>query len=227
MMLEETKNRLKELQAVFLEENTKLNLSALRDADAVWNGNILDSLPLLDYLHSLSTFHFPLSVLDVGTGGGFPLLPLAICMPNCRFTGLDSTQKKIDSIQRMVDALGLSNVTLLAGRCEELGHEPAHRDAYDIVTARALAPLNVLIEYCGPFVKQGGHLVAWKSMKVETELKESLLARAELSCHLNEAFEYELPGDWGTRQLLIFDKTSKTPKKYPRAVGIPKKTPLE
>jgi len=139
---------------------------------------------------------------------------------------MDSTQKKLDSIRRMTDALKLSNVHLLTGRCEEKGRDEMHRDSYDIVTARAVAPLNVLLEYGAPFVKPGGHLVAWKSMKVETELEESLLARAELSCHLSKAYEYGLPGDWGKRQLLIFEKTSETNQRYPRDVGIPKKSPL-
>ena len=223
MISDEQQQRLRDLQQIFLEENQKLNLSALRDEESIWIGNIGDSVAALD-IDLLQRDE--LMILDIGTGGGFPLLPLAICKPNCKFFGLDSTQKKIDAIQRMVRALELSNVTLIAGRTEELGRDPAHRDTYDIVTARALAPLNTLLEYCMPFVKVGGHLVAWKSLKIDTELEESLLARAELSCHLTDQYEYELPGDWGKRQLLIFEKTSETDDKYPRETGTPKKTPL-
>lgn len=223
MITEEQQQRLEALKNVFLEENTKLNLSALRKDDAVWIGNILDSVVAMD----LPLFQQKgITVLDIGTGGGFPLLPLAICNPDAAFTGLDSTQKKLDAIKRMTEVLELSNVTLLAGRTEEKGRDVQHRDHYDIVTARAVAPLNVLLEYCAPFVKPGGHLVAWKSMKIDTELEESLLARAELSCHLTDTYEYTLPGDWGKRQLLIFEKTSKTHGKYPRAVGTPKTHPL-
>lgn len=223
MITDEQHQRLQQLKTVFLEENTKLNLSALRDEDAIWIGNISDSVVALD----LDVFQkSDLRILDVGTGGGFPLLPLAICKRDCSFTGLDSTQKKLDAIDTMKTALGLSNVSLLSGRTEELGHDSAHRQQYDIVTARAVAELNVLLEFCIPFVKVGGHVVAWKSMKIEAELKESLLARAELGCHLIDQYEYELPGDWGKRQLLVFEKTSETDPKYPRETGIPKKHPL-
>lgn len=224
MITTDQQERLLKLRDIFLEENKKINLSAFRDADSVWNGNILDSLPLLEYLSALSTQH--LALLDVGTGGGFPLLPLAICLPDTKLTGLDSTQKKLDAIQRMADHLELENANLISGRAEELGHDPQYRDQFDIVTARAFAPLNVLIELCAPFVKKGGHLVAWKSMKIDEELKDSLLARAELSCHLVDTLEYDLPAGWGKRQLLIFEKTAQTPKKYPRDTGVPKKNPL-
>lgn len=226
MITEIQEKRLKELLHLFMEENTKLNLSALRDEDSIWIGHILDSVIFLDILETFSTFRSSLSVLDIGTGGGFPLLPLAICMPDTQFFGLDSTQKKLDAITRMTDALQINNVQMLSGRCEELGRDSAHRDHYDIVTARAVAPLNVLLEYAAPFVKPGGYFVAWKSMKMETELQESLLARAELSCHLKEKYAYTLPGDWGERQLLIFEKTSKTNKKYPRETGAPKHHPI-
>ena len=223
VITDEQQKRLKELVKVFLEENKKLNLSALRNQEAVWIGNVLDSVVAMD----LELFHVAdQSILDIGTGGGFPLLPLAICKPDCRLIGLDSTEKKLDAIMRMANSLELTNVSVLHGRTEELAHDTAHRDTYDIVTARALAPLNVLVEYCAPFVKKGGHLVAWKSMKIDTELQESLLARAELSCHLKQTYEYELPGDWGKRQLLIFEKTANTHKKYPREVGLPKRKPL-
>ena len=220
---DDQQNWLRELQTVFLEENAKLNLSAIREPDAVWIGNISDSVVALD----LDIFQrSDLKILDIGTGGGFPLLPLAICKPGCHFTGLDSTQKTLDAITRMTNALHLTNVRMLAGRCEEKGRDSQHRDQYDIVTARAVAPLNILLELGGPFVKPGGHLIAWKSMKMDTELEESLLARANLSCHLVDTHEYELPDDWGKRQLLIFEKTSSTDQKYPRETGIPKKNPL-
>ncbi len=223
MITDDQQRRLKDLQKVFMEENAKLNLSAMRDEQAIWIGNISDSLVALD----LPLFQTSdLKILDIGTGGGFPLLPLAICKPDCHFTGIDSTEKKLDAIGRMVEALELSNVTLIAGRAEQLGKDADYREQYDIVTARALAPLNTLLEYCAPFAKVGGHVVAWKSMKIETERSESLLASAELSCHLIDQYEYELPDDWGKRQLMIYEKTAKTNQKYPREVGTPKKKPL-
>ena len=165
-------------------------------------------------------------ILDLGTGGGFPLLPLALSLPAVRHFGLDSTQKKIDAVQRIIDAMNIPNVTLLCGRAEELGRDPQHREQYDIVTVRGLAALNTLLEYASSFVKPGGYIICWKSMKIEQELKDSLLARAELSCQLKTQHRYSLPEKWGERQLLVFVKRGPLNTKYPRAVGMPKKKPL-
>jgi len=219
----ELEARLKELCTIFLEENSKLNLSAFRTEETCWNGNILDSVaalgcPLFERKN--------LRVLDVGTGGGFPLLPLAICMPDSHFVGVDSTQKKIDAIKRIIDRMNLTNVELICGRTEELGHDKVHREQYDIVTARAVAELNTLLEFTSPFAKVKGHVVAWKSTTIDEELQNSLLARAEFSCHLTEKFRYTLPGDWGQRQLLLFEKSFALKRQYPREVGTPKKDPI-
>ncbi|PIQ76934.1 16S rRNA (guanine(527)-N(7))-methyltransferase RsmG [Candidatus Peregrinibacteria bacterium CG10_big_fil_rev_8_21_14_0_10_49_24] len=225
-MLDETvQNQLKKLTALFLEENTKLNLSAFRTEEDCWHGNVLDSLAATE-LQYFSQAKEGARVLDIGTGGGFPLLPLAIAYPAIRFTGLDSTQKKIDAIGRIVTDMGLSNVELICGRTEELGCEAEYREQFDIVAARALAPLNTLLEYASPFVKPKGHIVCWKSMRIEQELKDSLLARAELSCQLIAQHTYALPEKWGQRQLIIFEKRGPIAVAYPRAVGIPKKSPL-
>ncbi|MBM3231103.1 16S rRNA (guanine(527)-N(7))-methyltransferase RsmG [Candidatus Peregrinibacteria bacterium] len=219
----ETEYRLQELQKTFLEENVKLNLSALRDEESCWIGNVLDSLPLLelDFAHREDA-----QILDIGTGGGFPLLPLAVCKPRWHCTGLDSTGKKLDAIRRIADALGLTNVDLLNGRAEELGHEPGHRESYDIVTARAVAPLSTLLELTVPFVRIDGHFVAWKSLHCEDELAESDAARKALGCTLIDRKTYDLGGTWGQRQLLIFRKTSATPSDFPRKTGIPKSEPI-
>lgn len=206
----------------FLRENAVTNLSALRTEDACWNGNILDSLPLLDVLADRPVT----SLLDVGTGGGFPLLPAAVCLPETRCVGVDSVGKKVDAVRRIAASAGLKNVEVIAGRTEELGQNPAYREQFDVVTARAVAELPVLLEYCSPFTKPGGRVILWKSLQIEEELKASLLARAELSCHLIAQHEYELPGDWGRRQLLVFEKTAPLSDKYPREVGVPKKHPL-
>jgi len=222
MITSEQETSLHTLTDAFLEENAKLNLSAFRTQEACWIGNVLDSVAGVDVITELQ----PNSIVDIGTGGGFPLLPLAICMPEVHCMGVDSTQKKIDAIQGLAESLSLQNTAFTCGRTEELGRDETMREQFDIVTARALAPLNTLLEYAAPFVKKGGHVIAWKSINIEQELQDSLLARAELSCHLVKTHTYELPEDWGKRQLLIFEKTSPTPQKYPREVGVPKKTPL-
>lgn len=216
---------LRRLVEVFLEENSKINLSAFRSEEDCWNGNVLDSIASADVIESLA-FSEESSMLDIGTGGGFPLLPLAILFPNWQFTGLDSTQKKCDAVQRIAENLSLKNVSLVCGRTEELGRDPDHRDQYDLVTARAVAPLNVLVEYASPFIREGGYALFWKSMNILDELQDSLLARAELSLHLEKQIPYTLPDQWGERQLLLFKKTFPTDEKYPRGVGVPKKDPL-
>ncbi len=226
--------RLHDLMKIFLKENEKVNLSAFRTEQACWTGNILDSLSLLETLPKLFTFpvrprpggHFSLSILDIGTGGGFPLLPLALNLPNIHFTGLDSTQKKIDAVQRIADAMDLKNVELIGGRAETLGHDRKYREQFDSVTARAVAEINVLLEYCSPFVKPGGKIILWKSLDVDQELKDSEKAQKEFHCTLKDRHVYELPGDFGKRQLLIFEKTSKISAKYPRAIGLAKKKPI-
>ncbi len=219
--------QLRELMRVFLEENSKLNLSALRTEESCWIGNILDSLSILDILPRLTAHRSSLATLDLGTGGGFPLFPLAICLPEGEFTGLDATQKKIEAISRIAGALDLPNVYPLSGRAESLGHDEKYREQFDLVTSRAVAPLNVLLEYCSPFAKPGGYVVLWKSLHIDDELKDSLLARSEFSCHLELHHHYSLGENYGERQLLVFKKASRLNKKYPRIIGAPKKNPIQ
>ena len=164
-----------------------------------------------------------LKILDLGTGGGFPLLPLAICLPSSSFVGMDATQKKIAAVQRIIDELKIANVRLVCGRSEELAREQVHREQYDVVLVRALAELNVLLELAAPFAKVGGYILCWKSLTIDQELNDSLLARAELSCQLENPYVYDLGGTWGKRQILVFRKRANTNPKYPRPVGEPKK----
>ncbi len=208
--------------ARFLEENSKLNLSALRTPETCWAGNILDSLPILD----VPEFAAVKTMLDVGTGGGFPLLPVAMARPDLAVAGLDATQKKIDAIGRIAADLGLANVRLIGGRAEDLGHDDSHREKYDCVTARAVAPLTTLLEITAPFARPGGIIVLWKSLHIEEELEQSLYARTALSTHLVRTDRYTLPGDWGERQLLVFAKSAALGKRFPRENGLPKNRPL-
>jgi len=225
MIPSDLESSLRQLNSVFLEENQNLNLSAFRTEELSLVGNVMDSLAVLDT--SLLSMDSDVNILDIGTGGGFPLLPLAICCPQCRLTGFDATQKKVAAVERIAESLELNNVEVIAGRAEELGCDEAYREKFDLVLSRAVAPINTLLEYCAPFTKVKGHIVLWKSMKIEQELKDSLLARAELTCHLIDQYKYELPESFGKRQLLIFEKTFKTSDKYPRATGTPKKQPLK
>ncbi|HVW67213.1 MAG TPA: 16S rRNA (guanine(527)-N(7))-methyltransferase RsmG [Candidatus Peribacteraceae bacterium] len=222
--------QLRELMRMFLTENANINLSALRTEEACWIGNIEDSLAYLD-LNDSSSPHprrgaAGCSYIDVGTGGGFPLLPLAVALPEARFTGLDTIRKKVDAIARIAKELKLTNVETVAERAEVLGRNTKHREQYDVVLSRAVAPLNVLLEYCSPFAKKDGLIVLWKSVHIEEELKQSERAQKLLACALIKQHRYELPSDFGPRQLLVFKKTAALPDEFPRKVGMPKKEPL-
>lgn len=241
-LTQEQEKKLRTLLHVFLDENKKLNLSAYREEQQCWVGNVLDSIPAYALLRSASqgrAADVPLNVIDVGTGGGFPLLPLGILLPEVQFTGFDATKKKIDAVERMVEKLGLQNVQLLTGRAEELGHptslasgglrgasNPELREQFDIVLCRAVAELSTLLEYCSPFARVGGQVIAWKTLAIGEELQASVTSRMQLHSRLMDRHEYELPDGWGKRQLLIFEKVKTLPREFPRKIGVPKKHPL-
>ena len=220
---------LRALNAIFTAENKKLNLSAFRTEDHSWVGNILDSLSVLELMPELFGKDWDarkLKVLDIGTGGGFPLLPMALTMSSARFTGMDATRKKIDAIDRIGHQMGLQNMELVSGRFEEMAHQSEFRECFDMVTARAVAPLNTLIEYAVPFLKVRGRCVFWKSLHIADELRLSLNAAKALKAKLVHTHKYCLPLDWGERELLVFEKTHETLEIYPRRVGVPKAKPL-
>lgn len=199
--------RLRALLTVFLDENSRVNLSAHRTEERCWTGNILDSLPLLDLLPELTVGkEAPRSVLDIGTGGGFPALPLAIARPDLHITAMDSTGKKIAAVQRMAERLGLPHLTAVTGRAETLGRTPAFRRHFDIVTARAVADTTLLLRYSAPFVRPGGWIVLWKSMHIAEELRASEAVQRQLRCILVRTVPYVLGDAWGERQLLLFQK---------------------
>lgn len=217
--------RLRKLVSAFLEENKKLNLSAHRTEESCWIGNVLDSLAAME-LPLLQDAKEGSSVIDIGTGGGFPLLPLAILLPHCRFTGIDATRKKVDAVGRIIQELRIPNVPVVCGRAEDVGQNPQHREQYDIVLSRAVAELSTLLEITVPFARIGGSIILWKSLDIAEELQASSHAQQKLSCALADQHRYALPGDWGERQLLVYRKTGTTPGMYPRPVGVPKKRPL-
>lgn len=219
----ELERRLQSLRDTVLDENTRINLTALRTPEACWIGNVLDSLAFTEILGQLKD---PKTLIDIGTGGGFPLLPVALACPEIRCTGLDSTGKKIEAVRRIAAKEAIPNLALVIARAEVAARDPLHRERYDVVTARAVADLSVLLEYASPFAKVGGFIVLWKSMHAQEEL--SLCAKAQHLLHCPFAFGhvYTLPGDFGERQLLVFRKGAATPKAYPRETGVPGKVPL-
>ncbi len=221
--------RLKQLLRVFLSKNRQLNLSAFRQEEQCWIGNILDALAFTDIAPSLLGENWreqKLTIADVGTGGGFPLLPLAIVLPASRFIGIDAVRKKIEAVKEMVGELELSNVELLCARAEEAGRQLALRGKCDLVLSRAVAPVAVLLEYAMPLLKIRGRAVFWKSVHIADELTQSTAAHTVLAAHLSDRYTYTLPKGWGERQLIVFTKQQPTADEYPRRPGMPKQRPL-
>ena len=194
-----------------IENAKKFNLTSILEPSEIIRKHLIDSLIPLGLLKNTG---IPFSsVLDIGTGAGFPLLPMACAAPEISFMGMDSTAKKISHIRETADFASLTNVSAVAGRAEELAHGEL-REKFNLVCARAVASLPVLIELCGGFVTVGGHFCALKS-HIEDELEAADRAGKLLGLTNIAVIDYEIPGG-DTRCLVIYRKTSPTPTKYPR-----------
>lgn len=204
-----------------VETNKSLNLTRIIESEEMAIKNFVDSLVLL-------RMEWPknLRCLDLGTGAGFPGVPLAIARPCWSITLLDSLRKRLRFLDDATRDAGLSNVATLHARAEDAGQSKEHRQVYDVVVSRAVAHLPVLLELATPLVKVGGRFVAYKGSEAETELAESKRATKLLRVGIEQVFEIELPKQMGRRSILVFRKTAATPPTYPRKAGIPNKQPL-
>lgn len=206
---------------MLVETNKVMNLTALTEPQDVAVKHFVDSLmAYADY--------FPGKVLaDVGTGAGFPGIPLKIYCPSLKVVLIDSLAKRLNFLQRVIAELGLKDIECVHLRAEDAGKNPAHREKYDIVTARAVARLSVLSEYCLPLVKVGGVFVALKGAKYQEEIAAAGKALNVLGGKLIEAKKVELPGLNDGRAVVTIKKVKASPKAYPRKAGLPDKNPLE
>ncbi|MDQ2674619.1 MAG: 16S rRNA (guanine(527)-N(7))-methyltransferase RsmG [Chloroflexota bacterium] len=208
--------------ALLLDANARLNLTRVVEPEAVARLHLLDAvaaLPLLDEAR-------PASAIDLGSGGGVPGLVLAIARPEVGWTLIDSVRKKVDALRGFVETLGLSNVTVVADRAEVLGRNTRHRDAHDIVTARACAAMPVLVEYALPMLRRGGWLVAWKAQVGAQEMAAGAAATALLGggpAHWRPSGAPSL-GDHGF--VVVPKVASSTPERFPRRPGEPGRRPL-
>ena len=221
LLTKERSEMLFELYRLLVQENEKYNLTAVTEADDVILLHFADSLMAEALIPQGAT------VMDVGCGAGFPSLPLAICRPDLTVTATDATAKKIGFVTLAKEALGLTNITGLTARAEVIGHGE-HRDRYDLVTARAVANLPMLIELCAPLVRRGGHFLALKGRTAIEELSAARHAAGELKCKVIFTKEYEI-GEGETRQgrgILLFEKAAPTPEAYPRPFARIKSRPL-
>ena len=205
--------------------NARFNLTAITDPEAVQLKLFLDSLTCLLALRA-----WPLpagtALIDVGAGAGFPGLPLKIVCPDLRLTLLEATGKKVKFLEHLVAKLSLSGVTAFQARAEEVGRDPAHREQYDWALARAVAELPVLAEYLLPLVRVGGRCLAQKGASAAAEAQATGRALKVLGGRLDRILPVELPGEAETRYLVVIEKVTPTPAKYPRRPGLPAKAPL-
>ncbi len=205
-----------------VEANAMTNLTAIRDERGIILKHFVDSLSCL----KSSKLEGPLRVIDVGTGAGFPGLPLKMVRPELEMTFLDATQKKIAFIEGICQEMNLAQTHCVWGRAEELGHNPAHRETYDRALSRAVSALNTLSELCLPLIKVGGFMIAQKGVGVEGELEQAQAAIRKLGGTVQEVISFKLPGLGELRTLVVIEKTSPTPPAYPRRAGVPAKNPL-
>ena len=201
--------------------NARFNLTTIVEPDQVIVKHFLDSLSVAPLLRQSP----PATLIDIGSGAGFPGVPLKIALPALRVTLLDSIGKKVQFLKHLITELNLSGTVALHARAEELAHNPAYREKYDVAVARAVADLATLLEYALPFVRVGGVFVALKGVNVAEELEHAAPALRQLGGRLRETTTVQLPG-LDPRHLIVIDKTAQTPARYPRAGGAPRTNPI-
>ena len=205
--------------------NQRANLTNITDYAEVQQKHFLDSLTVHAAVNGLAAGS---RMLDVGSGAGFPGLPLKLAFPEIGLALMESTGKKTQFLEHMLDTLGFRDVVVLQGRAEALAHQDGLREAYDLVAARGLARMPVLLEYCLPFCKPGGAVAAMKhgGHELDAELASANNAMAVLGGQLSNVYPVDLPGLTDNRVVVVVEKTSPTPERYPRRPGIPSKRPL-
>ena len=202
------------------EWNEKINLTAITEPKEVIIKHFIDSLSIWGEIKDNS------KIIDVGTGAGFPGIPLKIYNNTLNVTLLDSLNKRTVFLKEVIEKLNLKNIEVIHGRAEDYAKIDKYRENYDYAISRAVAPLNILLEYLSPYVKIGGNVIAMKGSNAEEEIKNSNNALKVLKCKIIESSKINLPENAGERYIILIEKKEKTPKMYPRNAGIPKKKPL-
>ena len=205
---------------MLLEWNDKINLTAITEVNEIIVKHFIDSMLASKYINPGS------KIIDVGTGAGFPGIPLKILDDSYKITLLDSLNKRTIFLQEVVEKLGLTNVEIIHGRAEDYAQDSKYREMYDCAISRAVAPLNILLEYLVPYTCVNGEVIAMKGSNAEEEIATAKNAMNKLGVSIREKAQINLPNNSGERYIITFDKKQKTNKIYPRKAGTPKKSPL-
>lgn len=206
---------------ILLEWNEKINLTAITEKNEIIQKHFIDSLTINKYIDENA------SIIDVGTGAGFPGIPLKIIRDDINVTLLDALNKRINFLNEVIEQNELTNIETIHARAEEAGKDKKLRESFDITTSRAVAPLNILVEYLLPLTKIGGKCICMKGSNAKEEIENSKNAINILGGKLEKIEELELPDSNIKRTIIVIKKEKNTPAKYPRKAGTPSKMPIE
>ncbi len=223
-LLQEQIEQFYQYYGILIEWNERMNLTAITEWEEVVHKHFIDSLSLIRAIDSWEDTRIQL--IDVGTGAGFPGIPLKIAFPFLSVTLLDSLNKRVTFLQEVIEKLSLSDIIALHGRAEDFGRNKEYREKFDICVSRAVANIATLSEYCVPFIRTGGLFVAYKSGKIEEELETGKRAIEILGGEIQKNVSFVLPGTDAKRNLLVIKKVRTTGKRYPRKAGMPGKEPI-
>lgn len=205
---------------LLLEWNEKINLTAITDVDDIIKKHYIDSLTINKYIEE------NIKIIDVGTGAGFPGIPIKIVKENNEIVLLDALNKRLKFLEEVINKNNLMNIKTIHYRAEEAGRDKKYREKFDIATSRAVAPLNVLLEYMLPLAKVGGKCICMKGSNAKEEIEQSKNAIQILGGEIEKVEEFNLPDTDMARTIIIVRKVSNTPSKYPRKAGTPSKEPI-
>ena len=210
-----------EYKKILLEWNEKINLTAITDEKEIILKHFIDSASILKYINEGER------VIDIGTGAGFPGIPLKIMNNSLNITLVDSLNKRVNFLNEVINKLNLNNICAIHARAEELGRDNNYREMYDVATSRAVANLSTLLEYLMPFIRVGGRCICMKGPNIDEELNNAKNAIKELGGEIEKIDNFYLPNSDNERNIIIIKKISKINFKYPRKAGIPAKEPIK